>query len=205
MFTKMGKKIVAALCLLFSLETAFAFSDASVLMNFFMSRTDYNDVNNVLHREKISPSMNLDFSNYNLLFLKEHVGFFEHINLHFSDDFFMECLIGPAIGVPLSPRLSIQGGLAFHFIVGCSDDDVNTVASWGRSFKRAVNFQMGLSNDIQLKIKIVKFFNVVAGFYFSIDFLRVENIKLEEGWSTLRTKDFKSFSLSPYFGACFSF
>lgn len=205
MVVKMGKKIIVSLCLLFALETAFAFSDASVLLNFFMSRTDYSDINDALHREKISPLMNLDFSNYNLLFLKKHIGFFEHINLHFADDFFMEFLVGPAIGVSLSPRLSIQGGLAFHFIVGCSDDDVNAVSSWGRSFKKAVNFQMGFSNDFQLKIHIVKFFNVLAGFYFSIDFLRVENLQLEDKWNSLYTKDFKSFSLSPYFGVCFSF
>lgn len=83
MFGNKEKKLIVFVGLLFSLEAMFALSDASVLMNFYMSRTDYIDINSALHREKVSPSINLDFSNYNLLFLHNHIGFFEHINFSF--------------------------------------------------------------------------------------------------------------------------
>lgn len=111
----------------------------------------------------------------------------------------------PAVGVQLSPRFSIQGGPAFHCMIGFSECDVNNVASWGRDFQRAVNLQMGVSNDIQLKINIVQFFNAVVGFYFSIDFVRTEKLRLGGKWFSLNTTDFKSFSLSPYLGVNFSF
>ena len=203
------KKLCISLALLFSLEATFAFSDVSALMNFYMARTDYIDVNRILHREKTAPSarlpMNLAFSNYNLLFLKHHLGFFEHLNLHFADDFSMEFHIGPAVGVQLSPRLSIQGGPAFHFIIGFTDNDVNNLSSWGRLFQNAVNFQMGISNDIQLKINIVRFFNVVVGFSLAIDFARIEELKLDGKYFSQLTSDFKAFSLSPYLGVNFSF
>lgn len=173
----------------------FASNDTAVFFNLNASRQNYLDANGGLYREEKQPEAGIALSNYNLFLCTEHLGIFESLNFLFSDGITAETSFGIAAGAPLSPKIRIQGGPAFHF----------SSRFFSENEEPATDIRFGLSHHFQTKIAVWKCLSAAAGISVSTDFYRLVLSKSDNIWYYSRYNHFFCISFNGFLGICIDF